>query len=54
MDHPKHDVGEGILLYKKFSSFLKNQNLFKFPSLECKNITLSLNNEFLKKIPNIK
>ena len=49
MDHPKHDVGEGILLYKKFSSFLKNQNLFKFPSLECKNITLSLNNEFLKK-----
>ena len=28
---------------------MKNQNLFKFPSLECKNITLSLNNEFLKK-----
>ena len=49
MDHPKHNVGEGILLYKKFSNFLKSQNLFKFPSLECKNITLSLNKEFLEK-----
>ena len=49
MDHPKHNVGKGILIYKKFSSYLKNQNLFNFPSLECKNITLSLNNDFLKK-----
>ena len=49
MDHPKHNVGKGILVYKKFSNYLKKQNLFKFPNLECKNITLSLNNEFLKK-----
>ncbi len=49
MDHPKHNVGKGILIYKKFSNYLKNQNLFNFPSLECKNITLSLNNDFLKK-----
>ena len=49
MDHPKHDVGKGILIYKNFSNYLKNQKLFKFPNLECKNITLSLNNKFLKK-----
>ena len=48
MDHPKHEVGKGILVYNKFKNFIKEQKLFNFPVLECKNITLSLNNDLIK------
>ncbi len=48
MDHPKHEVGQGILVFKKFKNFIKSQNIFEFPTLECKNITLSLNNKIIK------
>jgi len=46
MDHPKHDVGKGIIVYKKFKNYLKKKNISNFPTLECKNISLSLNKNF--------
>jgi len=54
MDHPKHDIGNGIIVYKQFKKFLENQKIYNFPTLECKNIELSLNNniQIKKKILN--
>ena len=50
MDHPKHNVGNGIIIYKELKNFLQNQNIYNFPTLECRNIHLSLNNKIpLKK-----
>jgi len=50
MDHPKHNVGNGIIVYKKLKNFLQNQNVYNFPTLECRNIQLSLSNDIpLKK-----
>ena len=50
MDHPKHDIGNGIIIYKKLKNFLLNQNVYNFPTLECRNIQLSLSNDIpLKK-----
>ena len=50
MDHPYYSIGEGLVLYEKFISYFKKNNLNNIPILTCKNlINISANNEFIKK-----
>jgi hypothetical protein len=50
MDHPYYSIGEGLVLYEKFISYFKRNNLNNIPILTCKNlINISANNEFIKK-----
>lgn len=43
MDHPKHDVGKGLIVNKKLKQFLQKKQINNFPLIECENINLSLN-----------
>ena len=55
MNHPYHFIGEGVLEYDNFFSFLKDANIQNKPVLTCNNhIYISANKKFLKKknIPN--
>lgn len=55
MNHPYHSIGEGVIEYNKFFSFLKLANIKNKPILTCNNhIYISANKKFLKKnnIPN--
>ena len=45
MDHPKHDIGEGILVYDKLHKYLNRMNINQFPITECENIQFSLNKD---------
>ena len=49
MDHPKHDIGEGILDYNKFKNFLSQKKRNHFLPIVCENIQLSLDKDKIKK-----
>ena len=49
MDHPKHDIGEGILDYNKFKNFLSQKKRDHFLPIVCENIQLSLDKDKIKK-----
>ncbi len=49
MDHPYHNIGEGLVLYDKFISYFKKINSNNIPFLTCNNsIFLSAKNNFIK------
>ena len=46
-DHPKKDIGKGIINKKKLLEFLKINNSNIFPRIECENLNFSFNSNFL-------
>ena len=49
MDHPKHLIGNGLLLYDKFISYLKKNEVQYTPTLTCNDrMYISAKNNFIK------
>lgn len=50
MDHPFYSIGEGLILYEKFISYFKKNNLKNIPILTCNHgLNISAKNDFIKK-----
>lgn len=49
-DHPKREVGKGILNVFNFNKFIKNNLISNKPNLDCENLNFSFNHDFLQKI----
>ena len=46
-DHPKKNIGKGIINKKKLLEFLKTKDSNIFPRVECENLNFSFNSNFL-------
>ena len=50
MHHPFHNIGNGLINYKKFNQYFKKYNISNSPIVTCNsNMYLEANNSFLKK-----